>query len=97
MATKIKQQAPASVMTVKTNTFLGSAYAQIVGVVVTDTDITLEFAYFNPRPGNTEAQVVSRVTLPRRAGEGISNAILNAIREHEFKKKEENKNVHTAN
>lgn len=77
---------------VKTGTVIGSTYAQIIGVVVTDTDITLEFAYFNPRPGNKEAQVVSRVTLPRRAGEGLANTIVNTIREHEAKKKGGNKN-----
>lgn len=85
-------------VTVKTGTTIGSTYAQIVGVVVTDTDITLEFAYFNPRPGNKEAQVVSRVTLPRVAGEGLANTIINTVKEHESKKKGGNKNdLHRTN
>lgn len=69
---------------VKTETVVGSIFAQIVGVVVTDTDITLEFAYI--KPGMEEAHVVSRVTLPRIAGENIAKVILKTIGEHEKKK-----------
>lgn len=72
---------------VKTNTVLGSTYAQIVGVVVNDSDLTLEFVYLNPRPGTKEAQVVARITLPRIAAEGIVKAITDTIAEHELKKK----------
>lgn len=73
-----------------TETVKGSEYAQIVGVVVTDTDITLEFAYINPRPGSKEAHVVSRVTLPRIAGENVAKAITKTIEEHEKKKGSKN-------
>lgn len=76
-------------ISVKTNTVLGSTYAQIVGVVVTDADITLEFTYLNPRPNTEEAQVVARVTLPRPAGEGLAKAITDTIIQHEAKKKGE--------
>ncbi|MDP3988362.1 MAG: hypothetical protein Q8P80_04435 [Candidatus Levybacteria bacterium] len=73
---------------VKTETTLGSTYAQIVGVVVTDFDITLEFAYLNPRQGTEEAQVVARVTLPRPAAEGLAKTIIDIVAQHEAKKKE---------
>lgn len=78
------------VLKVNTNTVLGSTYAQIVGVSVTDTDVTLEFVYKNPREEIEEAQVVSRVTLPRIAGEGLSRAILDTIKEHEAGKEKKN-------
>lgn len=85
-------------ITIKTDTTIGSTYAQMIGVVVTDNDFTLEFAYLNPRPGNKEAHVVSRVTLPRAAAEGLANTIVSTIKEHEAKKKGGNKNgLHNAN
>lgn len=74
-------------LTVKSDRVIGSLYAQMVGVVVTDIDITLEFVYLNPRPQIEEAHIVSRITLPRRAGESLSKAILDTIKEHEQKKK----------
>lgn len=73
---------------IKTETVLGSVYSQIVGIVVTDTDITLEFVYLNPRPGTQDAHVVSRVTLPRRAAEGLAKSIVDTVAQHEAKKKE---------
>lgn len=75
-------------LTIKTETVLGSLYSQIVGIVVTDTDITLEFVYKNPRPGTEEAQVVARITLPRRAAEGLAKSIVDTVAQHEAKKKE---------
>lgn len=74
-------------VTVRAGTFLGSVYSQIVGITVTDTDITLEFAYKHPREEIKEAQVVSRVTMPRRAGEDLAKAILDTIKLHEAKRK----------
>jgi hypothetical protein len=65
---------------------LGSLYAQIVGVVVTDIDITLEFVYINPRPDTNEAQLVSRITIPRVVGESLAKNITDIIAEHEAKK-----------
>ena len=88
MANGNKKATPdATTVEVKTGTVLGSTYAQIVGVVVTDSDITLEFAYFNPRPGNKEAQVGSRITVPRVAGEGLATTIIDTIKKHEAKKR----------
>ncbi len=76
-------------LTVQANTFLGSTYSQIVGVTVTDVDITLEFVYKHPREDVKQAQVVSRVTLPRPVGEELSKTIVDTIRIHEAKKKGE--------
>lgn len=71
------------------NTILGSTYAQIVGVSVTDVDITLEFVYKNPRAEIKEAQIVSRVTLPQPVGKELADTIINTIKVHETKKKGE--------
>lgn len=76
-------------LTVNTNTVLGSVYSQIVGVTVSDLDITLEFVYKHPREDATEAQVVARVTLPRSVGEELAVAIVDTIKAHESKKKGE--------
>lgn len=75
------------ILNVKMDTTLGSTYSQIVGVSVTDIDITLEFVYKNPRQEIKEAQVVARVTLPRQAGYELAETILNTIKSHEAKKK----------
>lgn len=88
MMAESKQKQQKKIM-VKTGTFLGSVYSQIVGVTVTDTDITLEFVYKHPRAEITEAQVVSRITLPRAAGEDLAKAILDTVRLHESRKKGE--------
>lgn len=82
----IKKATPRKI-NVKTGATFGSTYAQFVGVVVTDFDITLEFAYLDPRPGTEEAQVVARVTLPRPVAEGLAKTIVDTAAEHEAKKK----------
>ena len=83
---EVKKALPRKI-SIKTGTTLGSTYAQIVGVVVTDFDITLEFAYLNQRPGTEDAQVVARVTLPRPVAEGLAKTITDTAVEHEAKKK----------
>lgn len=75
---------------INSSTFTGSAYAQFVGVTVTDVDITLEFVFINPRD-NTKGQVVSRVTLPRKVGTSLAETIFTVMKMHE-KKKEGSKN-----
>lgn len=70
---------------VNAGTYRGSVYSQIVGVTVTDIDITLEFVYVNPRD-KTQGEIVSRVTLPRVAGEDVAKTILNTIAMHEKQK-----------
>ena len=74
---------------VNTNSVIGSKYAQIVGVNVTNIDITLEFVYQHPNQQIEQANVVSRVTLPRQAGEGLAKTIPDTIKLHEDRKKEE--------
>lgn len=74
-------------ITVKTNTILGSQYCQIVGVVVTDNDITLEFVYKHPREEIKEAQVVARVTMPKDAAYSLAETIYKTRQQHEAKKK----------
>lgn len=76
---------PASGLNVNIETFVGSPYSQVVGVTITDIDITLEFVYVHPRD-KTQGQVVSRVTLPRVAGEDLAKTILNTIAIHEKSK-----------
>lgn len=73
---------------VNAGTIIGSQYAQLVGVSVTDVDITLEFVYINPRDKKT-GQVVSRVTLPLTIGIDLANTILMTSKVHEKKKKGE--------
>ncbi|PIS14062.1 hypothetical protein COT65_00845 [Candidatus Shapirobacteria bacterium CG09_land_8_20_14_0_10_47_13] len=74
---------------VKTGTVIGSVYSQLVGVTVTDVDLTLEFVYVNPR-ATTEGQVVARVTLLRAVGERLAKAIGETVLQHEAKKKGKN-------
>lgn len=73
---------------VKSDTIKGSLYSQIVSITVTDIDITLEFVYLNPRI-RTEGEVVARITLPRKAGEGLAKAIEETIVRHEANRQKE--------
>ncbi|NTU46229.1 DUF3467 domain-containing protein [Candidatus Roizmanbacteria bacterium] len=66
--------------------FIGTLYAQTVTITVTDNDVTLDFIYIHPNAGVTEGQIVSRVTLPRKAAEDISKIIDETIKKHESKK-----------
>ncbi len=70
---------------VNAGTFKGSAYSQVVGITVTDIDITLEFVYVNPRD-KTQGEVISRVTLPRKSGEELAQKILTTVQAHEKNK-----------
>lgn len=82
MATKDEKEfLPEITVNVNSGTYIGSTYSQIVGISVTDTDLTLEFVFVNPR-NNKEGQVVSRVTLPVNAGLGLANAIQETINKH---------------
>lgn len=63
---------------VKSGTFIGAAYAQLVSVTVTDMDLMLEFVFINPRSGD-EGEVVSRVILPLEAARGLSETINNVL------------------
>lgn len=90
MAEQKTDKPQGKVIQIKTDTLVGSQYAQIVGVTVSDIDITLEFVYVHPRTGadgQKDGQVVARVTLPRSAGENLGQTIANTIIQHEAKKK----------
>ena len=82
---KITNPTPTTLV-VKTDKVVGSAYSQLVGVTVTDVDITLDFVYINPRPPVREGNVIARITLPRVVGEGLVKDIINIVRVHEEKK-----------
>lgn len=74
---------------VNTGTKIGSQYAQIVGITVSDDNtITLDFLYVHPRE-KTKAEVVSRVTLPRKVGEELSYLIQMTVKKHDSIKKGE--------
>lgn len=76
-------------ITIKSNTVQGTAYSQLVGVTITDIDLTLEFVYINPRPnkeGESEGEVVARVTLPIEAAKGLSEVIKDTLMKHFAKK-----------
>lgn len=72
-------------LTVNAGSFRGSVYSQVVGVTVTDVDITLEFVYVNPR-GKQNGEIVSRVTLPVSAASMLAKTILDTIKAHKEKK-----------
>jgi len=72
-------------LVVNATAYTGSHYSQLVGVTVTDLDITLEFVYINPRD-KTKGEVVSRVTLPQQAGENLAEVIKSTVFTHKKKK-----------
>lgn len=86
MAKDKKEFLPVNTVTINASTFVGSVYSQIVGISVTDYDLTLEFVFVNPR-NNKEGQVVSRVTLPINAGMNLAGVIEKTINEHIKKKR----------
>lgn len=71
---------------INTGTVVGSTYAQVVGVTVTDSDLTLEFAFIHPRD-KTKGQVVARVTLPLPVGVDLAQTIINTVQLHTKRKK----------
>jgi hypothetical protein len=70
---------------INSGSFVGSTFAQIAGVTVSDTDITLEFIYINPQI-KTEGQTVARVTMPVNAGNELAKVITETYNKHEQKK-----------
>ena len=80
-------QSPQNIIVIKTGTVIGSKYANIVSVAISDNEITLEFAYKHPRPEIKEAQVVSRVTMPKQTAIDLSHLIYETNRHHEERKK----------
>jgi len=84
-----KNETKAPEVTVNASTFRGSVYSQLVGVTITDIDVTLEFVYVNPRD-KTQGEVVSRVTIPRQTGQELAKVIRDTVAQHEEKKRGEN-------
>jgi len=85
MAKDEKRFLPEKIVNVRTDRVVGSLYSQVVGISVTDTDLTLEFVFVNPRPntqGQKDGQVVARVTLPINSGLGLANVIQETISQH---------------
>lgn len=78
--------APVPNIDVNTNTIIGSQYAQIIGVTVSDVDATLEFVYINPQI-KTKGQTVARITIPRSSAEELAKIISETIKKHEEAKK----------
>ena len=74
---------------VNPNTIIGSAVSQLVGVTVTNIDVTLEFVYLNPR-NQQEGNVISRITLPKNVATDLANTINVTIKKHDTKSPEKN-------
>lgn len=67
-------------LVVNSNTCVGSTFSHVVGVTVSDIEVTLEFVYIHPR--SKEGQVVSRVTLPIDVASDLSRVISSSINNH---------------
>ena len=70
---------------INAGTVVGSTYSQLVNVTVTDIDVTLEFAFINPRDPST-GQVVARVAMPKSVGLQLAELILTTNQMHEKRK-----------
>ncbi|PIZ64892.1 hypothetical protein COY14_03630 [Candidatus Roizmanbacteria bacterium CG_4_10_14_0_2_um_filter_36_9] len=75
---------------VKPLTYFGSQYSQTTTVTVTDSDVTLDFIYIHPNESVKEAQVISRVTLPKNVAIELANAINETTKKHEKKSIKQN-------
>lgn len=81
---KLKERPNA--LEVNTSTIIGSQFAQVVGVSVTDTEVTLDFIYVHPQ-SKGKGQTVSRITIPLAAAAGLSKVISETLQKHESNKK----------
>ncbi len=70
---------------IRTDTVLGSTFSQIARVTVTDSEITIEFAYIHPI-NLSQGQTVARVTMPRSSGHQLAESILQIENLHEKRK-----------
>ncbi len=73
-------------LNIQAGTVIGTTYSQMVGVTVTDADVTFEFVYINPRV-KTEGQVVARVTTPRMTAQELAKIIPDTLKQHDDKKR----------
>lgn len=60
---------------VNAGTVIGSTYSQTARVTISDTELTIEFAYVHPADP-TQGQSVARVTMPVKAGTDLAKTIL---------------------
>lgn len=68
-------------LVVNTGTVIGSTYSQIARVTVSDTEVTIEFAYVHPAD-ITQGQSVARVTMPLKSGHDLAETILQTEKIH---------------
>lgn len=72
-------------LVVNAGTVIGSTYSQTARVTVSNTEMTIEFAYVHPADP-TQGQSVARVTMPVKAGLGLAETILQLAKIHEKRK-----------
>ena len=77
-------------LVVNTSTVIGSTYSQLAKVTVSDSEMTIEFAYVHPSDPS-QGQTVARVTMPVKIGVHLAQTILQIEKMHE-KSKEGKKN-----
>lgn len=70
---------------VNTSTIIGSTYAQIARVTVSNVEVTLEFAYVHPAD-ITKGQSVARITMPIVAAHNLAETILRTEQIHQKRK-----------
>mgnify|MGYP006969363782 CR=1 FL=1 len=69
----------------KAGSIIGSQFAQIGVVHVTDTEVTFEFYYVHPSD-NTSATAVGRVTMQKSEGKKLAEITLETIKKRESSK-----------
>jgi len=70
---------------VNTGTVIGSTYAQIARVTVSNTEVTIEFVYVHPSD-ITKGQSVARITMPVKSAHDLAETILSVEKIHEKRK-----------
>lgn len=70
---------------INTGTVIGSTYAQVSRVTVSDIEITIEFAYIHPADP-TQGQSVARITMPIIAAVSLGETIIATKKIHEKRK-----------
>ena len=79
-----EEKAPQDVI-INTGTIVGSSYAQLSRITVSDIDITIEFAYIHPSDP-TQGQSVARITMPIAAAVSLGETIIATKKIHEKRK-----------
>jgi hypothetical protein len=84
------EKKPPQDVIINSGTVVGSAYAQVSRVTVSDIDITIEFAYIHPADP-TQGQTVARITMPIAGAVSLGETII-AVKKMFDKRKEGNQN-----